>query len=721
MKCPQCGADLLNDAVFCTACGKKQDNWQALIQSARLGDQNAIAQLYNNTYNAVYHTVKSMIRDEDTVLDILQDSYIKGFQNLGQLQNPVQFQAWMKQIATNTAKNWLKKKKPVLFSELENEDRDMTLDFEDERTENLPDAVIDQKETTRLINEILDSLSDEQRLVVGMFYYEQLSVREIAGLLNCSENTVKSRLNYARKKIKTKVEDLEKRGTKLYSLAPVPFLLWLFRGMDAQAAEIPNAQILQTIQTASSPVLPGQPIKPDRAGAGTTKVTSDVARAGMGAAKTATRLTGKGFAMKVIAAIAALAIIGSAIGVVVHNHNSQSETPAPPVETQSGTPSESKTDSTALQDKATQAYEEIARTYYDLCSLSSDDYFANTEDYTSQYPDVNERVMSYFHNYKSSNFYRSSVDIDSNGVDEFFIGYGEGGHISIVDFYIYDGKNAVKAIDNNTLGDRSSLTLYADGTFEEIRSSGADSAETIYWKINSDGVALEKIETISENPVVAPLDWSLLAAPVHNEPQQSQTGIADEYIGTYLQRVEPHHVLEITSNHDGTYQARFILEAIDDIDEEETGNYKISFINGSMQTDAGDISFTLRGENLLAVSASTDMAGEYDDLSAFEETITGSDESWATGITDYLGKFTGGAGSISLSLDGDTLVCSTESSVGTYTFFYDNWMIRGNELYADVPQDYSMEGGVDVYTIHRDGTMDVQFADWAMSGTFQKN
>ena len=54
-----------------------------------------------------------------------------------------------------------------------------------------------------------------------MFYYEEMSVREIAETLGCSENTVKSRLNYGRRKVEAKVKELEKRGTRLYSMAPL--------------------------------------------------------------------------------------------------------------------------------------------------------------------------------------------------------------------------------------------------------------------------------------------------------------------------------------------------------------------------------------------------------------------------------------------------------------------------------------------------------------------
>ena len=96
---------------------------------------------------------------------------------------------------------------------------------------------MDQQEAKRLVMEILDHLPEDQRVVIGMFYYEEMSVKDIAQTLGVSENTVKSRLSYGRKKIKEQVMDLEKRGTKLYSVAPFVFFLYLLGKADKVSAE----------------------------------------------------------------------------------------------------------------------------------------------------------------------------------------------------------------------------------------------------------------------------------------------------------------------------------------------------------------------------------------------------------------------------------------------------------------------------------------------------
>ena len=91
------------------------DFTEKLIRRAAGGDQQAITELYELTYSSVYKTVKSMVADEDSVLDIVQDSYIKGFQSLEQLDAPENFRAWMKRIAVNKAKDYLKRKKKLII------------------------------------------------------------------------------------------------------------------------------------------------------------------------------------------------------------------------------------------------------------------------------------------------------------------------------------------------------------------------------------------------------------------------------------------------------------------------------------------------------------------------------------------------------------------------------------------------------------------------------
>ena len=248
MYCTSCGEQIADNTRFCANCGMpaKQDELIKLVTAARMGDQDAISVLYKRSYDKVRHTVMSMIKDEGMVDDIVQDTYMKVLVTLDSFQGDTKFLPWIRKIAVNTARDWLKRKRPMLLAELrsgDEQDTPVEEQIPDERSENLPEHVIDQEETSRLIREILEELPEDQRAVIGMFYYAEMSVKEIASTMGVSESAVKSRLMYGRRKIEIKVRELEKQGTKLYSLSPVSFLRLLFRSQEAYAVKVPELSL----------------------------------------------------------------------------------------------------------------------------------------------------------------------------------------------------------------------------------------------------------------------------------------------------------------------------------------------------------------------------------------------------------------------------------------------------------------------------------------------
>ncbi len=255
MRCNKCGRENRDDVRFCIYCGNKfeeEKEKKDLLKRARSKDQQALAEIYSQSCSAVYRVIRVLVKDEDTVNDLVQDTYVKAFSRLDQLQDEAKLVPWLKMIANNTAKDWLKKCKPVYFNELAGESDDTDdLSFEenieDENIDLNPEMAMDRREVSRLVMEILDQLPEDQRIVIGMFYYEEMSVKDIAEVLGVSDNTVKSRLNYGRKKIKELVLDLEKKGTRLYNVAPFAFFIYLLRCMEKSPAEVPEMGMLDRI------------------------------------------------------------------------------------------------------------------------------------------------------------------------------------------------------------------------------------------------------------------------------------------------------------------------------------------------------------------------------------------------------------------------------------------------------------------------------------------
>lgn len=229
MKCRTCGNDLQGNEYNCPFCGSCVDYTQA-VEQAKAGREEGFTFLYENTYrNKLYIAMKYMKNEQDA-MDVLQDAYIKAFARLDSLQDANAFPGWMSTIVAHTALNALQKKQAVLFSDLQNENDEgdvFEYNLEDENMSTQPEMACTVQETQDMVHELIDSLSDEQRVCVLMFHLEGYSIRDIATILGCSENTVKSRLNYGRKNIKAKAEELQKKGYKLYSYTPMCLLVYL--------------------------------------------------------------------------------------------------------------------------------------------------------------------------------------------------------------------------------------------------------------------------------------------------------------------------------------------------------------------------------------------------------------------------------------------------------------------------------------------------------------
>ncbi|MBE5913037.1 MAG: sigma-70 family RNA polymerase sigma factor [Pseudobutyrivibrio ruminis] len=280
------------------------------VELAKENNSEAIAYLYETTYKNAFYVALKYMQNEHDAYDVVQDSYIKAFKELGQLSSADKFTSWLSTIVAHKALDAKKKKVPTFFSETEDEESgtDISDTFESDRVDISPELAIDQKETSRLINEMISDLTDEQRFCITMFYMEDMSVKEIAQVLGVSENTVKSRLNYGRTKIKDKVIELEKKGTKLYGLLPLAFFIALFK-TEAQACEV-------TVPSVES-ILSATGANASSTGITGGKITTE------SAAKGGLKVMGKTVSMKV-AAIATTAAVGVGVvgvGIAINNDN----------------------------------------------------------------------------------------------------------------------------------------------------------------------------------------------------------------------------------------------------------------------------------------------------------------------------------------------------------------------------------------------------------------
>lgn len=222
-----------------------------LVLSAKNGNKKAFDKLYELTHNDVWYNCLSLLKDEENAKDIMQETYITAFLKLDTLNDEQKFCGWIISIAVNKCKNKLKGKveyridDEVLITEAETDEL------------MLPEEYITKTEKRKVLLQIMeDTLSFNQYQTVLMFYFDEMSISEIAQGLEISEGTVKSRLNSSRAKMKTAIEDYEnKSGDKLHGVVVVPFFTTIFKE-EAKSLAVPNITIKlpngQTLATSAT-------------------------------------------------------------------------------------------------------------------------------------------------------------------------------------------------------------------------------------------------------------------------------------------------------------------------------------------------------------------------------------------------------------------------------------------------------------------------------------
>ncbi len=280
-------------------------DFKSLLAAAKKGDSAASESLYNATYKSAYATVFSITKNANDVEDILQDAYIRVFSKLDTVENPERFQSWVNCIVANQAKDWLRKKKPTLFGDIgtsgdgEESDFDFEATIQDKDMAYSPEESLDKKTMQDIFSKMFESLPEDQRLCIIMYYRDNLSVQEIADTLDVPVPTVKSRLLYAKKKIKASVEEEERTsGIKLYS--GIPFVLFMLR-QEAEGVNIPAFASLSARLATSSAATSSA------ASGGTAASTSAATTTSSAASSAATAAAKSGASAAVKAGLAATA------------------------------------------------------------------------------------------------------------------------------------------------------------------------------------------------------------------------------------------------------------------------------------------------------------------------------------------------------------------------------------------------------------------------------
>ena len=251
-----------------------------------------LERIYNEGYRAVYWTAMQLLKNEADAEDVVQDTFVALIESYDTIKDKDKVIPWLKKIAANKCLNRLTRTKTdSVEDEFFEEVEALPEDF-------LPDSIVESEEARRIIMDIIDnSLSEDIRRTLILFYFDEMSTRDIAEALGVPEGTVRRRLNFARNKIKKEVEKYEEENkTKLFSMA-LPFLSKLFM---KEAEQVPFKPMPAKIASLSASA------QVSHAGAATKAAAS--------AAKKGTEIM---INKVIIAAIASVVVTGGVIGGII--------------------------------------------------------------------------------------------------------------------------------------------------------------------------------------------------------------------------------------------------------------------------------------------------------------------------------------------------------------------------------------------------------------------
>ncbi len=217
---------------------QKMEEIEKLVYEAKNGDEESFNKLYALTEKMVWFTCISLLKNEEDAKDAMQNTYITAFMKLKTLTDNKKFCGWIKRIAVNKCKDYFKSR--AVYNSVEEE----VENFTEAEEVILPEEYITRDENRSIILSLMENnLSFIQYQTAIMYYFDEMTIDEIAEIFECPKGTVMSRLNLARSKMKKVITEYEEKNSdRLYAFAPVPLFALLFKH-QADSLIVPSINI----------------------------------------------------------------------------------------------------------------------------------------------------------------------------------------------------------------------------------------------------------------------------------------------------------------------------------------------------------------------------------------------------------------------------------------------------------------------------------------------
>jgi RNA polymerase sigma-70 factor (ECF subfamily) len=166
---------------------------EVLIGRIASGDRLAMQVLFARHHVRVYRFVLRLVRDESNAEDLISEVFLDVWRQAGRFEGRSAVSTWLLAIARFKALSALRRRTDV---ELDDETAEAIEDSSD-----TPEVTLEKKDKSAVIRKCLEKLSAEHREIIDLVYYHEKSVEEVAAIVGIPENTVKTRMFYARKRL----------------------------------------------------------------------------------------------------------------------------------------------------------------------------------------------------------------------------------------------------------------------------------------------------------------------------------------------------------------------------------------------------------------------------------------------------------------------------------------------------------------------------------------
>lgn len=184
-----------------------------LIRRLQHGELKALGALFERYQHLVYRTALGVTRDERAAEDILQECFVRLYTYAASVDADRPLRPWLYRVTVNLAYDWASMRSPQPLDDILEWLSGLAGAFP------APDRRAEEKESLRMVREVVAELPPLHRAVVVLFYMEDLSLEEISQVLDLPIGTVKSRLHYARARL---------RDMLLQRQRPVPEMTYEF-------------------------------------------------------------------------------------------------------------------------------------------------------------------------------------------------------------------------------------------------------------------------------------------------------------------------------------------------------------------------------------------------------------------------------------------------------------------------------------------------------------